>query len=170
MKNNEIWKDIEGYEGLYQVSDKGRVRSMKFGKERILKPSKDGWGYIFVRLYKNGEQKPYKVHRLVGQAFLLNPNNLPEINHKDEDKTNNSVENLEWCDTKYNLNYGTRNQRISDKHSKTVLQYTKYGNFLQEWKSGYDIERNLGYCHGKISACCIGKQKTSYGFVCKYKN
>ena len=168
-ENKEIWRDIEGYEGLYKVSNLGRVKSIKFRTERILKPANNGCGYLYVKLCKNGEQNICLIHRLVAQVFISNPQNLPEINHKDEDKTNNKVENLEWCTTKYNHNYGTINQRIADKHSKTVLQYTKDGNFLQEWKSGYDIERNLGYCHGKISACCPGKQKTSYGFVWKYK-
>ena len=171
MNNNEeIWRDIEGYEGLYQVSDKGRVKSLWFEKERILKPVKDGWGYLFVRLYKNRDIKMCKVHRLVAMAFISNPNCLSDVNHKDENKENNRVENLEFCNRKYNCNFGSRNQRIAGKRSKPVIQYTKDGKIVKEWKSTYDIERNLGYCHGKISACCLGKQKTSYGFVWKYKN
>ena len=174
-ENNEIWRDIEGYEGLYQVSNCGRVRSLKFGKERILNPVKIGSGYLQVGLYKNEKQKKFKVHRLVAKAFIPNPNNLPEINHRDEDKTNNKVVNLEWCSSKYNINYGTRNQRVVEKNtngkcSKPVLQFTKSREFVKEWKSTHDVERNLGYCHGKISACCIGKQKTSYRFIWKYKN
>ena len=96
----EVWKDVFGYEGLYQVSNLGRVKSLKYGKERILKPLKDGGGYIFVHLCKNGERKMYKIHRLVAFTFLTNPQNLSDVNHKDEDKTNNSVQNLEFCDKK----------------------------------------------------------------------
>ena len=92
------------------------------------------------------------------------------MNHKDEDKTNNSVQNLEFCDRKYNCNFGSRNQRIAGKRSKPVIQYTKDGKIVKEWKSIYDIERNLGYGHSKISACCRGKSKTAGGFVWKYKN
>ena len=166
---NEVWKDIKGFEGHYQVSDKGRVRSLKYGKERILKPERTHNGYLRVGLLKNRNRKMFMVHRLVGQAFLSNPHNLPQINHKDEDKTNNRVENLEWCDGKYNMNYGTRTQRVTEKVSKTVLQYTKTGEFVKEWKSTHDIERNLGYSKGNISSCCTGKLKWIYGFVWSYK-
>lgn len=172
MNNNikEKWCPIKGYEGLYQVSDKGRVKSLKFGKERILKSARDTGGYLLVALCKNGEQKTYKVHRLVAQAFIPNPNNLPEINHKDEDKTNNSAQNLEWCDSKYNNNYGTHNQRSAEKRSKPILQFTKDGEFVKEWKSIRDVERNLGYAKQHISSCCNGKRKSSNGFVWKFKN
>ena len=165
----EVWKDVFGYEGLYQVSNIGRVKSLKYGKERILKPLKDGGGYIFVHLCKNGERKMYKIHRLVAFTFLTNPQNLSDVNHKDEDKTNNSVQNLEFCDKKYNCNFGTRNQRIAEKHSKPVLQFTKSGEFVREWKSGMDVQKNLGYTQTNISACCLGKYKSAYGFVWKYK-
>ena len=168
-ENKEIWKDILGYEGLYQVSNQGRVKSLKFGKERILKPCNNGWGYLFVQLFKNGEMKNDKVHRLVAKAFLSNPNNLPDVNHKNEDKTDNIVENLEWCDHKYNNNYGTRIQRAVEKTSKTVLQYTLDGKFVKKWKSVIDVQRNLGYYSSSISECCLGKQKSAYNFVWKYK-
>ena len=170
MTNEEIWCPIKGYEGLYEVSDQGRVRSMKFGKERILKPMRNTCGYLQVQLWKNGEQKMYLVHRLVAQTFTPNPDNLPEVNHKDEDKDNNSVQNLEWCDRKYNINYGNRNQMVSMKLSKPILQYTKSGKFVREWKSTYDVERNLGYFHNSISYCCNGKHKSAYGYVWKYKD
>ena len=169
MKNNEIWKDIEGYDGLYQVSDKGRVKSVKFGKEKILKPGRDKDGYLLVILSKNGERNTYRVHRLVAQAFLPNPNDLPQINHKDEVKTNNSVQNIEWCDQKYNHNYGTINQRIAEKCSKPVLQFTKSGEFIKEYKSVMDVQRNLGYAQSNISYCCLGKIKSAYGFIWCYK-
>ena len=170
MTNEEIWCPIKDYEGLYEVSDKGRVRSIKFGKERILKPLRNTCGYLQVQLWKNGEQKMYLVHRLVAQTFTPNPDNLTEVNHKDEDKDNNSVQNLEWCDRKYNINYGNRNQMVSIKLSKPILQYTKSGEFVREWKSTHDVERNLGYFHNFISYCCNGKLKSAYGYVWKYKD
>lgn len=119
MNSEEIWKDIIGYEGLYQVSSLGRVRSLDrydsrnhFRNGRMLKLSYNTVGYLSVGLHSNGKAKMYMVHRMVAQAFIPNPNNLPIINHKDENPSNNSVENLEWCTAKYNSNYGTRNDRI----------------------------------------------------------
>lgn len=173
-ENEEVWKDILGYEGHYQVSNKGRVKSLKQGKERILKQIINKRGYLRICLIKNGKKKIYMVHRLVAKSFLPNPNSLPQINHKDEDKTNNKVENLEWCDQKYNHNYGTINQRISEKMtngklSKPVLQFTKDGKFVKEWKSTMDAKRNLGYASCHISSCCTGRYKSAYGFIWKYK-
>lgn len=174
MIKEEIWRDIEGYEGLYQVSDKGRVRSLKYGKEHILKPERTHNGYLRVNLCKNEKQKHFLVHRLVALTFITNPNNLPDVNHKDENKENNRVENLEWCDCKYNINYGTRTQRIAEKNtngklSKPVLQYTLDGKFVKKWKSVIDVQRNLGYSCGNISSCCLGKRKSANGFIWKYK-
>ena len=166
MTEEEIWCPIKGYEGIYEVSDQGRVRSLKFGKERILKQGRNPEGYLLVCLCKNGEHKAYKVHRLVAQTFIPNPDNLPQVNHKDENKENNSVHNLEWCTNKYNSNYGTRNQRIS----KSVLQYTKSGVFVREWKSATDVKRNLGYSSCDISSCCTGRYKTAYNFIWKFKD
>ena len=172
--NNEVWKDILGYEGLYKISDKGRVKSIGYKKERILKPGRDKYGYLLVSLCKNHKIKYCHIHRLVALTFILNPNNLPQVNHKDEDKTNNRVENLEFCDRKYNCNYGTRIQRINEKNtngklSKPVIQYTKTGEFIKKWKSTKDVERNLGYACGHISNCCNGKYKSAYGYVWRYK-
>ena len=162
---DEIWCPIKGYEGLYEVSDQGMVKSIGYGKERILKPARNT-GYLQVNLWKNGEMKTYRVHRLVAKTFIPNPNNLQEINHKDENKENNSVLNLEWCDRKYNINYGTRNQRVS----KPVIQYTKSGEFVKEWKSGIDVQRNLGYHQQYISECCNGRYKSAYGFIWRFKD
>lgn len=105
-------KDIEGYEGRYMVSDQGQVYNVK--RKQFMSLQDDGRGYLFTGLSKNGKRKFYKVHRLVAQAFIPNPDNLPEVNHKDENKHNNCVDNLEWCDVKYNRNYGTRNERIKN--------------------------------------------------------
>ena len=175
----EIWKDIKGYEGMYQVSNFGRVKSMNYrntGKEENLK-SFYACGYLRVGLWKNEKSKWFYVHRLVAEAFLPNPDNLPEINHKSENKTQNNVDNLEWCNRKYNCNYGTRIERSAEKHkgvfntkrSKSILQYDLEGNFINEWPSTMEIERQLGCCNSHISACCRGKRKTAYGFKWQYK-
>ena len=169
MTEDEIWCPIKGYESLYEVSDKGRVKSIGYGKERILKPGRNKDGYLLVSLYKNREKICY-VHRLVCQTFIPNPDNLPQVNHIDEDKENNSVQNLEWCDSKYNNNYGTRNQMVSMKLSKPVLQFTKDGEFVAEWKSSSEIKRNLGFAQQHISSCCNGKLKSAYGFIWKFKD
>ena len=112
----EEWKNVIGYEGLYEVSNKGNVRNVR--RNKLLKLSKNTYGYIQVYLYKNGIRTGLKVHRLVAQAFILNPDNLPEVNHKDEDKTNNRVDNLEFCDHKYNVNYGHRTENAINKRVK----------------------------------------------------
>lgn len=172
----EIWKDITDYEGLYKVSNQGRLkRFYKYGKEKILKPTKMNCGYLVAHLYKNGVDEKKLVHRIVAETFLPNPLNLSEVNHKDEDKTNNIVENLEWCDRSYNVNYGDRNRKVSKRNingikSKITLQYTKSGDFICEWPSVNEVERKLGYLASNIASCCRGKIKSAYGFIWKYKD
>lgn len=161
----EIWKDIEGYEGLYQISNMGRIKSLGNGssnnsKEKILKSSKDRGGYLRVDLYKNGKGKALTIHRLVAIAFLPNPDNLPEINHKDENPQNNCVSNLEWCNRSYNINYGTR----TEKTQKPILQFSKTGEFVRKWDGIREVERELGLSHSHISKCCKGKLKSVGGF------
>ena len=114
----EEWRDVVGYEGLYMVSNCGRVKSLKFSngkREKIMKLSDRGNGYLRVSLSKDGESKHYNVHRLVAIAFIPNPDNLPYVNHKDECKTNNNVDNLEWCTVEYNNTYGTAKERQAEK-------------------------------------------------------
>lgn len=134
--NNEIWKDIKGYEGYYQISSFGRVRGLdryvKQGdrtimlKSKILKPRYDSGKYLRVILTKNAIAKGFSIHRLVAQHFIPNPDNLPEVNHKDEKKENNNVDNLEWCTSKYNTNYGTRTERASKTATgKTISDSTR---------------------------------------------
>ena len=127
----EIWKDIKGYEDLYQISNYGEVKSLekKAGfstrKEKILKQHLDKDGYVKVYLCKNNKVKFLSVHRLIAEAFIPNPNNFPQINHKDENKQNNKIENLEWCTCKYNINYGTRTKRqketIKNERSNKIV-------------------------------------------------
>lgn len=124
----EIWKDIVGYENLYQVSNLGRIKSVERKsktkgnsyrtlKERILKPAIVHNGYERVCLFKDKKGKCYRVNRLVAEAFIKNPNNLTQVNHKDENKLNNRVDNLEWCSASYNINYGDRNNKVAKKVS-----------------------------------------------------
>ena len=155
----ERWTDIKGYEGLYEVSNLGNVRSLRYGKRKVLKTYVQNSGYIYVDLYKNKKKKHHLVHRLVAQAFIPNPKNLPEINHKDEDKFNNCVDNLEYCNHQYNQNYSL---------SKPVEQYDKSGKFIQAFKSASYIEKLLGWKARNIANCCRGKQFTSYGYIWKY--
>ena len=177
----EYWKPVVGYENLYEVSNLGRIRSfdrwvkskngsIRICRGRILKPYTNKDGYLCVVLSKNNKHKTYKVHRLVAEAFLPNPNNLPQVNHKDENKQNNNVENLEFCDCKYNINFGTANARRSKTISKAVVQYTLDGTFVREWPSAMDAERNGGFSSVCICMCCKGKIKSHKGFIFLYKN
>lgn len=183
---NEIWKDIKGYEGLYQVSNFGRVKSLeriKNGrktlneeysslpvKERILKPSITNSGYLQVVLFKNNVGTTCKIHRLVAEAFLPNPNNYPCVNHKNCIKTDDTVENLEWCDYQYNNTYADRMDKIKQKLSKPVLQYDLDGNFIKEWNSPLEASITLfGKKVFSIYECCNGKRKSAGGYIWKYK-
>lgn len=169
----ERWKDIEGYEGMYQVSNEGKVKSLKFNKDKILK---NRWylGYWAVVLYKNGVGTPKTVHRLVAEAFVDNPDNLPCVNHKDENRSNCVMENLEWCTYKYNNNYGTRNERnrvlLTNREdlSKQVYQYTLDGELVKIWASTREAGRN-GFRQNCISLCCTGKLKTHKGYKWSYE-
>lgn len=175
----EIWKDVVGYEGLYQVSNLGRVKSLNYnrtGKEKIMKPISHKYGYLKVNLRKNNSEKKFLIHRLVAQAFLPNPNNLPQVNHKDENPSNNIVTNLEYCDAKYNSNYGTRNEKLSinltnrKDLSKVVLQIDKNTNvIINIFPSIREAERQTGCSNKNIQRCCKGKSKSAYGYKWSYK-
>ena len=147
----EEWRDIIGYNGKYQVSNLGNVRSV----DRILKKQLDRYGYFFVHLSLNNRSKCKKVHRLVAESFIPEYSELLQVNHKNEIKTDNRVENLEMCDNRYNCNYGSRKTALA----KTVIQKTLNGEFVREWESTNQIERKLGFKHNIISSCCIGHQK-----------
>ena len=168
----EVWKPVPGYESLYDASNYGRIRSMWYEKVKIIKPQKVK-GYLRVNLCKDGKRKNFYVHRLVAMAFIPNPDNLPMINHKDECKTNNIPENLEWCDVSYNNSYGTLPERQSQNQlnnpitSKTVYQYTLDGVLVRVWPSAAEAGRN-GFKTACISLCCNGKLKTHKGFLWSY--
>ena len=182
----EEFRDIKDYEGLYQISNYGRVYSLI--SKKFLKFWIDRYGYLHVDLHKNGKKKSFQVHRLVATAFIENPLNLPQVNHKSEIKTDNRVENLEWCDHTYNNNYGTRTERMMqhpnwkatretslkaaiEKCSKVVLQFTLNGEFVKEYSSTCEASRQTNINQSNISQCCRGNKKYSHvgGFVWRYK-
>lgn len=166
-KNNpeeyEVWKDIVGYEGLYKVSNKGNVysverknsRGRKIGG-RIIKPINSD-GYLKLYLYKNGMRKNKYVHRLVAEAFIPNHNKYLEINHKDEDKTNNHIENLEWCTREHNINHGTRTKKVRQKQSKRVKGVNVETGEVIEFNSTQEARRK-GYF--AVSKACRGIYKS----------
>lgn len=175
---NEIWKDIPGYCGKYQASNKGRIRSRK----KILKQQIEKSGYAHVVLNRVTK----RVHRLIALTFLQNGNNLPEINHKDEDKRNNNIENLEWCTKIYNINYGKRNRIVSEKQkgeksvhfgkkgilnksSKAVIQYDMNMIFIAEYESAHIANEKIGIRFQEICRCARGKRKSAGRFIWEYK-
>lgn len=182
----EEWKSIPDYKE-YQVSTLGRVKRLAYYKkvcsggkqyceERILKPQKRKRGYQAVTLSKNSKVKSFLVHRLVAMVFIPNPDNLPQVNHKDENTSNNCVDNLEWCNQCYNSNYGTSKYRISAKLkngilSKPVEQYCKNGMFIMEYPSAIEASRVLGLNVSGITSCCNNNKKYSHcgGYQWKYK-
>lgn len=181
---NEIWKDISGYEGLYQISTCGRVKSLqrdiiskkgqKFQvEEKIIKPiyRSRNQNYAAVHLCRNSNTKTVSVHRLVAKAFIPNPSNLPFINHKDENPRNNTIENIEWCSVQYNNNYGLANAKRSASlkngaKSKKVNQYTLDGKQFAVYPSTMEAKRQTGILH--IVDVCNGKREKAGGYIWKY--
>lgn len=164
------WKSPDGYDGLYLVSNTGIVYSAR--RRAILKPD-NARGYLQVTLQKDGERNRKKVHRLVAELFIPNPENLPCINHKDENKGNNTVDNLEWCTVEYNNKFGSR----AEKSKKTQIENaqkngkTKAARCIETktvYESSKQAERKTGICHSHISKCCIGKAKTAGGVRWEY--
>ena len=170
----EIWRNIPNYEGLYQVSNLGRIKSFYGLKEKILKPSRDRYGYYQVFLYKNSIKKWYSVHRLVWEAFNGSiPENM-QVNHINEIKSDNRLENLNLMTCKENSNWGTRNERVSikmtnGKLSKVVLQFTLDNILVKEYPSIRQAERETGFANSYIVNCCKGKYKQAYGYIWRYK-
>lgn len=169
----EIWREVEGYEG-YQVSNFGRVKSLNYqrtNQERVLRPLKISSGYLQVVLWKDRKAKRLLVHRLVAQAYIPNPNNYPQVNHKDEDKTNNCVENLEWVTASYNTNFGTRNERIMATHNtrKTCRAeqpvIASRNGTERLFKSQMEAARQLGLYVGCVNNCLLGRQHHAGGWA-----
>ena len=174
----EEWRPIIGYDNKYEVSNKGNVRCLNYkntNEVKILTPYKTNRGYLRVDLYSNGKARHHSVHRLVANAFIPNPNNLPQVNHKDENPLNNHIDNLEWCTVSYNINYGNRNSKVSKilqetKDSIPIKQYTLDGEFIKEWKSAREIERVLGYNQANIRHCCEKQGRYAKGFQWRYSS
>ena len=167
----QIWKDIPGYEGLYQVSNTGRVRSLNYNgtrKTKVLKQGKARDGYKKVGLYKNSKQEYYLIHRLVALTFIPNPLNLPQVNHINEIKDDNRVSNLEWCTAKYNSNYGTRLERRSQAKRKPILMFTKDGQFIRRFNCVAEANKFLGKDRNNtnIGQCIRSEngQHTAWGY------
>ena len=157
---NEKWKDIEGYTGLYQISTLGNIKNTRSGN--LLRPQ-NARGYLRVKLHKHGEFDNIPVHRLVAQAFIPNPENKPQVNHIDEDKTNNTVDNLEWVTAKETCNYGTRNERVSKSKYKAV---ECSNGIIYESMLRASQELNIPPAH--ISRVCRGLRKSTRGYSFKY--
>ncbi len=189
----EKWKDIKGYEGLYQVSNLGRVKSLdryivnknnkqQYYNGKILKGNIRK-GYLKLTLSKDNSQKTVPIHILVAKAFIPNPENKPEVNHIDGEKTNNCVSNLEWATRSENELHAYKNglakpslkqkeavaKYAKENYSKKVLQYDLNGNFIKEWNSMHDVWRELGIRPSYICRCCKGLRNHTYGYVWKYK-
>ena len=193
METQEIFKEIYGYEGLYQISNLGTVKSsdrQRLGKGgciricpgKILKPKINNRGYYQIDLVdKNNICTRFLIHRLVAQAFIDNPNNYNCVNHIDCNKLNNNVNNLEWCTKEYNTSVAWKdgqikmpkgkNNKMYGKYgkdankSKPIYQYDLQGNFIKKWDSQKDVERELGFRQNCISNCALGRCKSSYGYV-----
>ena len=186
---NEQWLDIVGYEGLYKVSNFGRVKSLerkipfkdRSGKDneriqysRIVRVHNNGRGYLFALLWKNGDVKREYVHRIVASAFILNPQNLPQVNHKDENKLNNQADNLEWCTSKYNNHYNNRHAknikaRKDNGNCRVIIAYDLYGNFVKRYDCSLELEKD-GFNRRNVYKVCNGKAKTHNGYIFRFKD
>ena len=176
----EIWKDITGYEGLYQVSNLGKVRSLRYKnrdevRELYLKPHNRG--YLQVELHKDGTRKMFTVHRLVAMAFVNGYADDLIVNHIDENKQNNAATNLEWCTSLYNSQFYKERHpeklsahRGPNKNVRPVNQISTDGQIVKTWRSSRDVMRELGWSDWSVSECCRGNRKSAYGFIWRYAN
>jgi hypothetical protein len=180
----EVWKDVVGYEGRYQVSNFGNVKSLRYGGRdgaQNLVPKCNNSGRLWVELIVNGKKKCMLIHRLVATAFLPNPNNYPQVNHIDENPKNNRLENLEWCTGSYNVRsyYANhpdffRNRKSTPKRKrrldKAINQYTLDGDFIKMWPNSREIEIQNNWSAWSIQECCRGNRKKAYGYTWQYAN
>ena len=186
---NEKWKYIENTNNLYQISNYGRIKAKAkkvnaglinnkqvLRKERIIKLQKNNLGYLHTSISVNHMFKNINIHREVAKAFIPNPNNLPVVNHKDENPSNPRFDNLEWCTHKYNINYKNRNNKASktmlekEDYFNRINQYDLDGNFIKQWRSIKNIEKNIKISRKSVSRCCRGLQKTAGGYKWGYAN
>ena len=181
--NSQEWRPIPGYEGLYEVSNDGQVRSL-FRYKKVLKPHLRNSYHLF-QLFKDKVGKYIGAHRLVAMAFIPNPDGLPYVNHKDECKLNNHAENLEWCTPQYNSTYGTARQRarantdyrrqdrverarqLGLSTGKPIYQYAKDGQFVRQYPSANQCAVENGWCVSSIRRCANGQRKTAYNYIFK---
>lgn len=182
----ETWKPIEGYEGLYEISDLGNVASLNYrgtGTRKNLTPKVNNAGRLWVELVNHKKKKCFLIHRLVASAFIPNPNNYPQINHIDENPKNNRLENLEWCTGEQNINLWLNNHPERRREPRTrkkiypnrvgrnkypILQMSKEGRLVKSWGYAIEIKRELGFHPTSIWECCEGKRKTAYGYKWQY--
>lgn len=171
----EIWKNIKGYENEYQISNLGRIKSLKRNtknykckEDKILKNKINHNGYLMAYLSQNKKIKCFRVHRLVAEAFIPNPENKPQVNHKDGNKQNNCVDNLEWCTAKENTDHAIKNKFRENKYKRKIIQYDKQYNFIKEWNSIKEAT-NFGFSKSAICQCCRGKRNFHYNYIWKYK-
>lgn len=179
-KMDEVWKQVKGYEGLYEVSNMGRIKSLpktlkgregsvRISKETILKQANHPSGYLSVVLCKNEVHKTTLVHRIVAETFIENPKAYPQVNHKNENKKDNRADNLEWCSPNYNLCYGTRMERKAKSTGKEVCQFDLDGNFIKSFASIVEAANAVGGQKAPISNCCLGRSHSSYGYKWSFK-
>lgn len=179
MEDSSSWKDISNFEGLYQVNRSGEVRSIARAKEnnggtqvvneRLLKQRVDKDGYLAVTLCKSGRHYGRRVSRLVAEAYIPNPLNLPVVNHKDENKQNNDADNLEWCTVQYNTTYGTGIERMAKKQGRPVLQISD-GDVIAEYYSSQCASRSTGIPQANIHKVCSGLRHRAGGYEWRFKN
>ena len=170
MNKIEIWKDIKGYEGLYQVSNLGNVKSLAktrkgiTNREDIILKLCNKDGYNVVNLWKDKKKKTIKVHRLVAQAFIPNIENKPYINHINAIRNDNRISNLEWCNQSENIRHA---YNIGNIKTKRVMQFDKNKRYIKTWSSIKEAEKILGICGSHISNCCNGIRKSAGGYIWK---
>ena len=179
MNQREKWRDIKGYEGLYQVSNLGRIKSLpkkikmrnQYTEiEMILKPVKDKYGYYHITLCKEKEKnKSRQIHRLVAETFIPNLQNKPQINHINGIKTDNRIENLEWVTAKENTQHMLKLGLKKNFRRKKINQYDLEGNFIKQWNSMTLASKCIGLTgNSHICSCCKGERKTAGGFIWRY--